>query len=277
VWYRNKEFVIAGVNGSGLFQPEDHGLRPAATSSANWRGYVCSYRVKEDFLHLEELTIGLGAGEESQHPSPPALFGIEASVRPDGHEADYRFGSAPIAFSGGLLLGKGFIDDLYVHMGFHPAWKFRQVVELMFEEGRLTAAHDHSQRIAEIRDGITSANNPTRTRGRTCRPGYRGHSSSTTVERLTRAVHSCQRWKAQPLDAGILEILAVNRRGWPAWKEAKGRVGLDAKRVLLRGGLRSSEGPPREGEGGRPPDPISGAGGPRVSAAVDPTNRDPPR
>jgi hypothetical protein len=160
VSHGNVKYVIAGVNGSGLFEPEDHGLRPNATSSANWRGYVCSYTVREDSLFLERLIVGLEAEDESQHPIPPVLFGVKPTTRADGHEAEYRFNRAPISFSGGLLLGKGFIDELYVHMGFHPAWKFRQVLELLFKEGRLTRAQDHSERIARIRDDIASGKRP---------------------------------------------------------------------------------------------------------------------
>ena len=32
-----------------------------------------------------------------------------------------------------MLACEGFIDALYVHMGFHPAWKFEHVEELIFE------------------------------------------------------------------------------------------------------------------------------------------------
>jgi hypothetical protein len=36
-------------------------------------------------------------------------------------------------------------------MGFHPAWKFRSVYELIFEKGKLAASHDRSQAMAEFR------------------------------------------------------------------------------------------------------------------------------
>ncbi len=34
---------------------------------------------------------------------------------------------APISFTGGLPIAADFIQELYVHLGFHPAWKFREV------------------------------------------------------------------------------------------------------------------------------------------------------
>lgn len=52
-----------------------------------------------------------------------------------GQEVAYEFKDVPL--SGGLLLGEGFIQELYVHMGFHPAWKYLHVIELIFEGGQL--------------------------------------------------------------------------------------------------------------------------------------------
>jgi hypothetical protein len=42
-----------------------------------------------------------------------------------------------LEYSGGLLLADGFLQDLYVPMAFHPAWKHETVLELIFEAGGL--------------------------------------------------------------------------------------------------------------------------------------------
>ena len=68
-----------------------------------------------------------------------------------GHYKDMR---APIAFTGGMLIGDGFIREMYVHMGFHPAYKFRVVHELMFESGRQVSATDQSQIMAKVRQNL---------------------------------------------------------------------------------------------------------------------------
>ena len=60
----------------------------------------------------------------------------------------------PIPFTGGLLVAKDFIWDLYIHMGFHPAWKYRNVHELLFDNGKSIKATDVSNRIKEIRDEL---------------------------------------------------------------------------------------------------------------------------
>ncbi len=56
-----------------------------------------------------------------------------------------------LEYTGGLLIADGFIKELYVHMGFHPAWKYETVIELIFDTGIMIQEFDRSQRIAEIR------------------------------------------------------------------------------------------------------------------------------
>ena len=60
----------------------------------------------------------------------------------------------PVPFSGGMLLGDGFIQEMYVHMGFHAAYKFRNVHEVIFKEGRVVMEADRSAEMAEFREMI---------------------------------------------------------------------------------------------------------------------------
>jgi hypothetical protein len=60
----------------------------------------------------------------------------------------------PIAFTGRLLMAHGFIQSLYRHMGFHPAWKFEESWELDLERGRVTAARELSDEMRLLREKI---------------------------------------------------------------------------------------------------------------------------
>lgn len=157
VRYFGLDFSLAGISGDGLFEPAEHGLSPVAISTACWRGYYCTYLVQEDRLLLDTLHVGLQGQDAAlaARGDGPLLFG----ARPGYHEQDrcfvYASLDAPVPFTGGLLLGRDFIHELYVHMGFHPAWKFRQVHELLFEQGRLLEAFDRSEAAAEVRRGLT--------------------------------------------------------------------------------------------------------------------------
>jgi hypothetical protein len=60
----------------------------------------------------------------------------------------------PIPFTGGMLIARGFHKELYVHMGFHPAWKYADVVEVEFEVGRVTSTTDRSEAMAQLRSRL---------------------------------------------------------------------------------------------------------------------------
>ena len=62
VVYRRKPHTIAGINGSGLFDPAMHGVRPAMISTACWRGFHCTYEVADGSLLLTKVNLGLGGG-----------------------------------------------------------------------------------------------------------------------------------------------------------------------------------------------------------------------
>ena len=147
VRYRGKGYSLAGRNGPGLFDPTAHGLEPVGTCSACWRGYVCAYAVQDRKLLLDALAVCLDG------PARP-LFGV--APKPDKRgirlfDAVYEGLAHPLPYSGGLLIAADFIEELYVHMGFHPAWKYREVHELVFRDGELVQEADRSEQIAEFR------------------------------------------------------------------------------------------------------------------------------
>ncbi len=156
VVYRGSAYQVTGVEGEGLFDPRPFGIDPWPISTACWRGYYCSYSMEGDELRLVDLHIGLAEedAERARHGEGLVLGG----VRPQYDERHESFVYAPlelpVAFTGGLLLGRGFITELYVHMGFQPGWKYREVHELLFEAGRLQQAFDRSAAMEAIRKSL---------------------------------------------------------------------------------------------------------------------------
>jgi hypothetical protein len=149
VKYRRKEYAIAGVSGDGLFDPADHEVTTHPISSACWRGFICEYAVSDRTLWLKRLTLSVKG-------KAPVLFGItpNAPQRTLVFQAVYENIGHKVPYTGGLLLGRNFVDELYVHMGFHPAWKYREVHELVFDEGTLTEEADRSEEMARCREDI---------------------------------------------------------------------------------------------------------------------------
>jgi hypothetical protein len=155
VQYQGKEYNLAGIKGDKLFEPQDYGLNPVGTCTACWRGFVCHYVVNED-LRLDALFIGLDMSDRNAADSPALLNGIQPTHSEDFLSKhlgmlEYPNINLVIPFTGGLLLGEDFIKELYVHMGFHPAWKYREVWELLFVEGILIESNNRSLEMEQIR------------------------------------------------------------------------------------------------------------------------------
>jgi len=136
-----------------LFDPSEHGLTPRPRSTACHRGFFCAYAIDDERLVLRDLFISLGIDPESSSADQdsPLLFGKYPVYSSDECCHAYRSLNAPISFTGGVLLGEGFIQDLYVHMGFQAPHTYRTVHELIFERGLLTEQQDLSDEMARIR------------------------------------------------------------------------------------------------------------------------------
>jgi len=158
-------FSIAAICGGTLFDPESIGIKPVATSTASWRGFHCIYSVEGDRLWLSRLTIGIKQSDVKlgrveifgKIPEPSNGLGrLRHKSEIGTHPIDYDIEDirVPIEFSGGILAGSDFIKELYVHMGFHPAYKFNHVVELIFEDGKLLHQQDRSEQARLIRERL---------------------------------------------------------------------------------------------------------------------------
>lgn len=155
--YRGREYAVAGISEGELFDPSLLSLQPVGTCSACWRGYQAVFGLSDSRLVLDTLHISLCRGTSYLREEGPTINGVNPTgPRPklDWFNNHYEGLDYHLEYTGGLLLAGGFIQKLYVHMGFHPAWKYKRVVELIFGGGRLTGEFDRSESMAEIRDRI---------------------------------------------------------------------------------------------------------------------------
>ena len=153
VIFEDREFDLCGLKGEDPFKPEAHGLSPKPLHTACWRGFVCTFAVRDERLVLEELEVGLrswGPDDGGDSESPP-IAGVEAQRNEKQGTAFYRSMSLPLEFTGRILIGRDFIGALYVHMGFQKACTYREVVELVFEGGQLVESRNMSDAMKEIR------------------------------------------------------------------------------------------------------------------------------
>jgi hypothetical protein len=175
VAYGGCTYALCGVNGSGLFEPQLHGLEPVMLNTACWRGYHCGYAVAGGRLTLSRLNIGLEehaggslAGRAARRYTLPVeelVDGKRVSTSYDPGDWLIDALELPVAFTGSMLLGDELIDDRYVHMGFQRPFAFRVVHELFFANGTLERDQDRTAKMAELRRRLaaeSSEREPTR-------------------------------------------------------------------------------------------------------------------
>lgn len=168
-------YHITAAKGSGLFVPQEHGLRPVQFMSTCRRGYYCRYAVEAGRLVLTEVHAGLDeqAAGAAMAGEGPILFGrtprryMMHAYRLGGisggqmgrtslESPDWVYSDLhePLAFSGGLVVAVDTLADLYPYSGERPGYVFALVNELLFEQGRVTRHIDHSADMARLREHL---------------------------------------------------------------------------------------------------------------------------
>jgi hypothetical protein len=146
VRFEGAEYVLLGPR-SGLFVPQGHGIEVTAMSTACWRGFHLLYTLT-DRLHLTHVHLQLKYAHEDV-----ALFG-KPPVRADSGRVEFRDLDEPIDFTGKLWLGIGAMLDKYGRRAFAVPYLFERVHEVRLAGGAVTAAHDRSDAMADMREQI---------------------------------------------------------------------------------------------------------------------------
>ena len=156
--YQKKEYTVVALSNGQLFDPKNYGLEAHARCTACYRGYWCEYGVDDESLMLRDFYMFNLDGNY------PPLNGIqiapqefeecqcyvgenkwEKSTMPAhlGHQV-YRNVNLLLPYTGKILLGRDFMGEYYIHMGFQRGWAYRRLIELEFDEGLLLESHDVS-------------------------------------------------------------------------------------------------------------------------------------
>lgn len=64
---------------------------------------------------------------------------------------EYSDVNLPIKYSGGIVIGRDFLQEYYVHMGFHRPHCYKYVIDLLMDKGKLVRYIDHSKLMEEVR------------------------------------------------------------------------------------------------------------------------------
>ena len=165
----SKPYAIASIEGGELFSPQSVGITPGPANTACWRGYICQYKIENEELLLNELQVaimkveGEGSNRKFVQQIGPEINGVQPKSAEGKFLSSgnlYENLNLPIPFSGTILAADGFIRELYVHMGFHPAWKYETVLEVKCENGKVIAIEDISKQMAALRKKAADEKHP---------------------------------------------------------------------------------------------------------------------
>lgn len=155
--FENEEYAILAYSDENYFVPQSYGLEPHAIATCCYRGYFSEYAVEDEEFLLKNLYI------YNRDGAYPPLNGVEPEPREYyednlrrkkkrekiqipkhmGHRV-YRNICLRVPYTGKILIGKDFIREYYIHMGFQRAWSYRKLAELTVDEGLLMASRDVS-------------------------------------------------------------------------------------------------------------------------------------
>lgn len=148
-FYNGKGYSIVALSNDIGFKPEDYGLEPHTSSTACWRGYWCEYSIEKECIMLKNLFLH---NKDGNYPE----FEGKTVIPECGHFGHHKYEDVNLLlpYTGKVLLGNGFIQDYYIHMGFQRSWAYEELIELVFEDGVLTEYYDYSDIAKKQREYI---------------------------------------------------------------------------------------------------------------------------
>ncbi|MDO4179173.1 MAG: hypothetical protein Q4D21_08295 [Phascolarctobacterium sp.] len=157
--YKGKEYYIVGnssrlghwdfegwvkdydVLGFDPFRYKIYGRYVGSTSCEN--GYICTYKIENDALYLDQLMI-------CTLDEPPALFGVQPEALGEHEDFDYKYSNLnhKMIFRDTLFLSDTFYPEICLssRVPYHKAiLDSADVIELKFEWDELVEEIDHRQ------------------------------------------------------------------------------------------------------------------------------------
>jgi hypothetical protein len=140
----SRSFLLSGLKGGPLLVPAALGMQTCVRSTACYRGYVAHYTCAGGELYLDSLLVRTADGRY------PLVGGRGASPMPGGDDRCYEGLRLPCRMTGGLVVVDEPLAGSVMSVVPTPPG-YGMVLELLFEEGRLTSVVDHSSAMDAIR------------------------------------------------------------------------------------------------------------------------------
>jgi hypothetical protein len=152
--HNQKQYRIVGLQGQRLLHLGDFGVVPTNSVSNCWRGFHIGYTLIDDTLVATRLTVigQVMSVIDDVLPTPGRVY--ERSGRTYWGDTEWMGLERKVPFSGKILIGKDFMYDMIVRMGFQKPTAFQNVLELVFGDGQLLDRYDISDQMSLLREKI---------------------------------------------------------------------------------------------------------------------------
>lgn len=160
--HKRKKYDLVALSKDIGFDPRDYGMEPHMSSTACWRGYWCDYEITDSQLLLKNLYLfnsedkyppimGVSPSPVTYHDAKcyymkdgKSVCEVKQYPDHDGHRL-YKNINMSLPYTGKILLGSGFIQDYYIHMGYQRSWAYKKLMEFVLENGDVKQINDLSE------------------------------------------------------------------------------------------------------------------------------------
>lgn len=150
--YKQRQYNIVAISNPLEFSPQQYGITPEANCTACWAGYWCEYEISDKGIILESFYVN---SKDDYYPEINGVLplGKDKDFECMGHHY-YKGVNIKMPYTGKIVVGKDFMNEYYIHMGYQRAWSYKELKELVFKDGVLIEVVDHSAVAAELRKQI---------------------------------------------------------------------------------------------------------------------------
>lgn len=150
--YKKEDYDLVAMSKPLSFKPEDYGIIPEGLDTACWAGFWCEYSISEEGIFLKNFYVN---SKDGNYPEINGVTPVKKKLEIlYGRYQLYKDVNLKIPYTGRILIGKDFLREYYIHMGYQRAWAYKVLKELIFQEGILVEEISHSRKAKELREQI---------------------------------------------------------------------------------------------------------------------------
>ena len=146
--YKDESYDLLLKEGTQIFRPQAYGVAPAGSQRKGW-DYHGEYGLDGYQLLVNRLWIHSEGNYPPIKEAEPAMISSLETVE----YAEYNDLAEPVAYTGGIVIARDFVYG-FGFTGDYPCFCYKNVLELIFENGRLVTTIDHKKAMVRIRKNL---------------------------------------------------------------------------------------------------------------------------